>query len=99
MMERAFTGFAALPPPGDDWRNVLGYDVETVEQAKTDHQKGCADADGVSELHAAVFSPPFLCFFLDLLQVEVPLPRPLLVGFIGPPIIERGWVRVALAPA
>jgi hypothetical protein len=72
---------------------------ETVEQAKTDHQKGCADADGVSELHAAVFSPPFLCFFLDLLQVEVPLPRPLLVGFIGPPIIERGWVRVALAPA
>ena len=34
---------------------------ETVEQAKTDHQKGCADADGVSELHAAVFFPHPFC--------------------------------------
>ena len=24
MMERAFTGFEALPPPGDDWRSILG---------------------------------------------------------------------------
>ena len=39
-----------------------------------------------------------IVFFLDL-QVEVPLPRPLLVGVIGPPIFERGRVRVALAPA
>jgi len=31
--------------------------------------------------------PPLLC--LDL-QVEVPLPRPLLVGVIGPPLFERG---------
>ena len=39
---------------------------ETVEQANTDHQKGCADADGVSELHAAVFFPTLSVF----------LPRP-----------------------
>ena len=44
------------------------------------------------------FSSLILFCFLDL-QVEVPLPRPMLVGFIGPPIIERGRVRVASVPA
>jgi len=57
-----------------DWQELkdsaAGIDIywsgssETVEQAKTDHRKGCADADGVSELHAAAFffSPPLFCF-------------------------------------
>lgn len=35
IVERAFTGFASLPPGGDDWRSVLGVvGTESLEQIK-----------------------------------------------------------------
>jgi hypothetical protein len=35
ILNRAFTGFAALPPAGGDWRNVLGLNGDvTIEQVE-----------------------------------------------------------------
>lgn len=35
MMDRAFSGFEALPAPGgSNWRDILGHDIDTLDQAE-----------------------------------------------------------------
>lgn len=67
MMERAFEGFAALPPPGakGDWRMALGSSVATLAEAEARYRELAKlrhpDAPGgshdkMSELNAAILA-------------------------------------------
>ncbi len=52
IVERAFAGFAALPPAGHDWRAIFGEQLRTLDEVKRrfrelaarahpDHESGC----------------------------------------------------------
>lgn len=64
MMERAFAGFAALPPPGRHWREVLGFRAGSLvnesmiksiyrERAKVCHPDNGGSHEAMAELNAA----------------------------------------------
>jgi hypothetical protein len=62
MMERAFNGFSALPPPGkNEWRVVMGFTNETIVSVKAVEERYRAlarerhpDAGGDNNLMAAL---------------------------------------------
>jgi hypothetical protein len=62
IVERAFAGFEALPPPSASWREVFGEELETFEQVKKQYRVAMQTAHpdkGGTALAAATINNAF----------------------------------------